>query len=526
MKRAVIYARVSTQRQADDGVSMESQIEQCHVKARLLDAEVVEVFRDDGVSGRSDKRPGFQAALAYCAAHRVSHFVCWSTSRFGRNLEEALKNTKQLMEWGTRAAYVHQDIDLDTEGGWMLGVMTGMMDEMYSRNVARDTLRSQISAAKDGFFCGGRTPYGYRIEKVGKRSRLAVDEDQAAIVRKMFELALAEELGAQSVALRMNAAGLLREGKTWSKNAVMLILKNQSYMGMRLFNKTNFKTREAKPADEVVQVASHPAIVSKEDFLKVQIMMRERSPHEVGGTAKSCFAFTGLLKCGICGGQLQIINGTGRGHRPYNYYGCVAHKRGAVRCCLHNFPAEKFDNWMVDEILDKVLTVSVVEKVVQEIHSNAGKWAQEREMRRKALVKELRDTERKSEAIFQVIETQGKSAPSLPALMERLAVLRESKKNVEYALTELETREPPDYREVKVDPKIAVETIQNVIKACPDPKRLRMLLGTFVQQISVNNASVVVEYREDAIFLRSPTPTVHSGITWLLDQGSNLGPTD
>ena len=65
MKRAIIYARVSTQRQADDGVSMESQIEQCRVKAHALGTEVVEVFRDDGVSGRSDKRPGFQAALAY-----------------------------------------------------------------------------------------------------------------------------------------------------------------------------------------------------------------------------------------------------------------------------------------------------------------------------------------------------------------------------------------------------------------------------------------------------------------------------
>ncbi len=231
MRLNFLSARVSTQRQADDGVSMESQIEQCQVKAKALGAEVVHVFRDDGVSGRTDNRPGFQAALAYCAAHRVGYFVCWSTSRFGRNLEDALKNTNMLREWGTKAAYVHQDIDLDTDAGWMLGVMTGMMDEIYSRNVARDTLRSMITASRDGFFVGGHVPFGYRIERVGKRSKLSIDEDDAPTVRQMFTMALDEGLGAQAVALRLNAAGLKRKGKPWGKNSVAIILN--AYSGER-----------------------------------------------------------------------------------------------------------------------------------------------------------------------------------------------------------------------------------------------------------------------------------------------------
>lgn len=514
MKRAVIYARVSTQRQADDGVSMESQIEQCRVKALSLGAEVAEVFRDDGVSGRTDNRPGFQAALAYCAAHRVSHFVCWSTSRFGRNLEDALKNANQLREWGTKAAYVHQDIDLETDAGWMLGVMTGMMDEIYSRNVARDTLRSMITASRDGFFVGGRAPFGYRIERVGKRSKLAVDEDQAAIVRMMFNLALNEGMGAQAVALRMNATGLIRNGKPWGKNSVMNILKNRSYMGERMFNQVRRKVAERKPKEEQVRVASHPEIISKEDFEKVQTMMKERSPHEVGGTPKSCFAFTGLLQCAVCGETLQITNGTGRGKISYSYYSCLAHKKGAPRCLLKNTPAAAFDAWMVDELLAKVLTPNVVSKVVTEIRANGGKWADERELRRKALVKEMREAERKQEAIFETIEEMGKGAASVPGLMDRLNVHRATVSNVQYALDELETRPAPDYDLVNIDPEVAVEAIGSVIRACPDPKQLRMLLSTFVDKIVLSNSTAVVDYREDAL-LRSPTPTVHSGVRWL-----------
>ena len=514
MKRAVIYARVSTRRQADDGVSMESQIEQCRVKALALGAEVDRVFRDDGKSGRTDNRPGFQEALAYCAGHRVSYFVCWSTSRFGRNLEDALKNANQLREWGTKAAYVHQDIDLETDAGWMLGVMTGMMDEIYSRNVARDTLRSMITASRDGFFVGGRAPYGYEVVKVGKRSKLVVHEDSACIVRMMFAHALNDSLGAQAVAQRLNADGLTRAGKAWGKNTVALILKNPSYMGQRLFNQIKRKNRDAKPPEDVVRVASHPAIVSVEDFEKVQAMMKDRIPHAQGGTPRATFAFAGLLRCGICSQTLQIRNGTGRGKRLYSYYACLAHKNGAARCCLKAVPAEAFDAWMVDELLGKVLTVQVVTQVVKDIRANGGRWAKERGQRRLAMVRELREAEGRRNKIYDILEMSGDKTPTLEDLTGRLRSLNESIKNVTQALQELEVNTAPDYDQVEVDPAEAVRTIRAVISGCTDAKRLRGLLGTFVDHIVVNNTAVTVEYREDAL-LRSPTPTVHSGVNWL-----------
>jgi hypothetical protein len=109
--------------------------------------------------------------------------------------------------------------------------------------------------------------------------------------------------------------------------------------------------------------------------------------------------------------------------------------------------------------------------------------------------------------------------------MQRLAEHGETIKNVEFALRELESRPAPDYDLVDIDAQTAVDAITGVIRACPDPKQLRMLLSTFVEKITLTNSTAVVEYREDAL-LRSPTPTVHSGVRWLLDLGSNQGPTD
>ena len=517
MKRAVIYARVSRMRDADENVSVPSQIDNCRTKAEALECEVVQVFRDDGISGRSDDRPGFQAALAYCAAHSVDYFVTWSTARFARNLEERLKNTSALMRYGTKTVFVTQDINPETDEGWMMGVMTGMFDELMSRNVAKDTLRSMISSSREGFFVGGRAPFGYQVVKDGKRSRLAVDDAQAVIVRKMFEMALLESLGAQAIAIRLNAAGLKRGEKGWGKNSVSLILKNPSYKGERQFNRFNRRRRVLNAEEAIIKIPSHPAIIPADDFDKVQTMMKARTPHEVGGTPKSCFAFTGLLRCGVCNSQLQITNGTGRSGITYSYYSCLAHKVGASRCLLKNVPAEGFDAWMVDELLDKVLTTSVVEKVIAEVRAGSGKWAEERSQRRKAMVRELREAERKRENIYETIESLGRNAIGVSELMERLAMHRESVNTLTRAIDELETSQAPDYDLVDLDPKVAVEAIGEVIRACPDPKQLRMLLATFVAKITVANATVTVEYREDAL-LRSPCPTVHSGGKWLPNQ--------
>ena len=134
-------------------------------------------------------------------------------------------------------------------------------------------------------------------------------------------------------------------------------------------------------------------------------------------------------------------------------------------------------------------------------------------------MKELRDAEARRHNLYEVLETQGKNAPNLGDLTVRLRQLNDTVRGIEVALQELEERKAPDYNAIEVDPQQALETIHAVIRACTDAKRLRALLGTFVEKITVSNASVIVDYREDAL-LRSPAPSVHSGANWLPVEGS------
>ncbi|EGW52998.1 recombinase family protein [Candidatus Endoriftia persephonae] len=159
-KTAVIYARVSTARQAEDELPLESQIQQCAAKAESLGARVDRIFVDEGRSGRYDDRPDFQAAIAYCEVMSPDYLITWSTSRFARNKIDAGMYKLRLAKAGIDIQYVSLNIDRNTDGGWVTESVLELFDELYSRQVSADTTRSMLKNAQEGYFNGGRVPFG------------------------------------------------------------------------------------------------------------------------------------------------------------------------------------------------------------------------------------------------------------------------------------------------------------------------------------------------------------------------------
>jgi site-specific DNA recombinase len=525
MKRAVIYARVSKQR--EESVSIEAQIEQCTARAAQLGASVVQVFLDDGISGREAKnRAAFLKAKVYCEAANVDYFITWSTSRFARNLMELFKSEAELREIGTKLECLNADTDDDTDAGFISKVFNGAMDEMYSRQVARDTLRSQKKSAAAGYFTGGCMPFGYRPVKEGQKTRLEINPETAPIVLKAFDLFLQGGLGVQAIALQLNHLGMLRAGKRWGKNTVNYLLKNEVYTGMKTFNKTHRKTRKIKPRAEWVQVESHPALVSREDFERVQAMMEQRTPHAGGrgGTPLSTFLFTGLVQCGICSEKLQISNGTGRAGVRYSYYGCMAHKKGAPRCLFRKVRADLLDEWLLGEILERVITPPVMVQAMEDLASAGAEWIREREAKRTALVKAMRELEGRRERLFELLEAGGKDTVDLALVAKRLRDRSAELEQLQRELVALEATPAPG-RVVKIDPAVAVEVMREVIGEA-DTKKKRAFLGAFIEKVVLAMDVATVDYRSEALLNAGSRTSVHSVNRWLLDLGSNQGPTD
>ncbi|WP_425326702.1 recombinase family protein [Pseudacidovorax intermedius] len=523
MKTAVIYARVSTQRQADEGVSLDAQVEQCRGRAEQLGAEVLKVFRDEGVSGRSTKgRHGFQAAVDFCGQAGVHFFITWATSRVARNAVDLIMAQETLRDGGTRLECLNADVNDDTDAGFINRTFMAAMDELHSRNISRDTLRSQKRVAAEGFFTGGRVPYGYTVVDEGKRRRMVPDADAAATVRRAFDLCLQEGLGAQAIAHALNDAGLFRAGARWGKNSVQYLLNNRVYTGVKTYNRKHSRTGRAKPLDEWVSVDAHEPLISKEAFERAQTMIKDRTPHEGGGTPRSEFVFAGKLTCGICSSLLQITNGTSRSGALYSYYSCVAHKHGRPQCLFRPIRADLMDEWLTQTILERVLTPEVVSKALDDVAAMTETWLRDREAARGRLVRDLRAVEGKRDGLLDFVAEHGRATPA-----DVIGKLNEARAQIDELQAELDRLERAKVprRNRHIDPEVAIEVMHETIMAA-DAKKKRAFMGAFLDQITVSNSEVEVAYRADALLQTGPVKDVHSGLDWLPDLGSNQGPTD
>lgn len=512
MKRAVIYARVSKSR--EESVSIEAQIEHCTARAAQLGASVVQVFLDDGISGREARnRTAFLQAKAYCEAANVDYFITWSTARFARNMLELFLSERELRDVGTKLMCLNADIDDETDTGFVNKAINGLMDEMYSRQVARDTLRSQKQSAAAGFFTGGGVPFGYRTVKDGVRSRMDVDPAEAPVAARIFALCMSG-YGAQAIAMALNEAGQLRRGKRWGKNSINYILKNEVYRGLKTFNKTHRRTRKTKAREEWVQVASHPALVTPDDFEKVQAMLEERTPHHLhGGATRSTWLFVGLVQCAMCGENLQIRTGKGRAGAVYSYYACLGHKKGGVRCLSRAIRADHFDEHVLGEVLDHVITPEAMQDAVVDLMAAGAEWIQARADRRAQIVAEIRDQERKRDNLFDLLEASGRNTPDLAIVSQRLRERTDALQQLQNDLIALETApvpgKPPD-----IEPEVAVEVMRDVISHC-DAQKKRAFLGAFIERITVAPEGMTVEYHPEALLNAGAGTSVRSTNRWL-----------
>jgi len=514
---AVIYARVSTARQADDGLPIESQIEHAHRKAAVIGASVMREFVDAGISGRTDDRPAFQEAVAYCKAYSIDYFICWSTSRFARNKLDAALYKRELDKAGTKIVYVNCDLDRSTDSGWMMESILEIFDEHYSRQVSADTLRSMMKNARDGYWNGGVLPFGYAVQKVGKRKRLVINECEAVTVREIFNHCL-RGLGSKSIAMALNEIGMLsRGGRRWSKNTITNTLKNDIYAGYVVFNRMNRATGRHRPRDEWIVTKAHDAIIKEDDFMTVLKIMGERSPKKGGGSPHSGFVFTGLLRCGLCGNSLQISSGTGR-NKVYHYYQCWSALKG-LGCKSRPIPATWLDDWLLGIITEKVLTRDSLVEIVTEIKDASRDWVRDRANRRDLMVRHLRDVEARLRNLYDILELHGKDAPNLGDLTLRMRELRDLRDKTEIDLIKLEEESEPIVDVSDTEITEMAELMRDIVLSTADRKKVREFLSMFIDELVISGQEVILKYNRERLMNRASLGAVHSNAVWLPDMG-------
>jgi len=235
MRPAVAYLRVSTDDQTE-GVSLDAQEAKVRAWATLYEYELVRVFQDAGISGRTTrKRPDVQAAIKEaCRLH--CPLVFYSLSRFSRNLREAIEMLELLEKNGASLASVVQRYDTSTVTGWIAFVMEAFLAELEVRQISERTSHA-LQFIKSNGGRAGQVPYGYDVDesKPVTRTRrgkeevryphLLVNSAEQAVLALIQDAYRAME-SYNGVARELNERGIpSKNGGKWHAQTVKGVLK-------------------------------------------------------------------------------------------------------------------------------------------------------------------------------------------------------------------------------------------------------------------------------------------------------------
>lgn len=511
MPTAVIYARVSTVKQAEDELPIASQVERCEEKAKALEATVERVFKDEGISGSTDARPAFQECIDYCNRTTPDFLITWSTSRFARNKVDAGLYKLQLEKAGVNLVYVSQAFDRSTDAGWMTESILELFDEFYSRQVAADTTRAMIKNARDGYWNGGMVVFGYRAEVAPdnpKRKRLVMNPVEAVVVEEVFNLRLAG-MGAKAIADTLTDRGVTNRGRKWNKKSVLHLLQNPAVMGCTVFGRHDKKTKRLKPPDEWIVVPSFEPILSKDTFDQVRALMNESTPIPGEGSSKSTWLFTGMMRCPD-GLLMQIKSGRGRTKRYY-YYACRAQDGGET---MKPIRADQFDPWMLSIVMDRILTPENLLDVVKDLRLATRTWEKEHMKRLQKVQAALTDLANRNNRLYDVLELQGQEAPNLGDLADRLQTNKKSIHALEKKLMDINAEEPPALDVSDEDAAELAGALRYIISSSEDPKTVRNFLKGFIEGIQIGPDGVQINYHPGVLVMNREQAPVHSSGRW------------
>ena len=305
-RRVAGYARVSTDSD-EQFTSYEAQVDY-YTKyiQRNPNWSFVEVYTDEGISAVMTKhRDGFNRMIEDALAGRIDLIVTKSVSRFARNTVDSLTTVRKLKDKGVEVYFEKENIyTLDSKGELLITIMSSLAQE-ESRSISENVTWGKRKQFADGKVC---LPYGRFLgyEK-GEDGLPKIVPEQAKIVTYIYDLFMTG-LTPNLICKRLMAEGIPSpSGKEkWAASTVRSILTNEKYMGDALLQKeftVDFLQKKKKVNEgEVPQYYvenSHPAIISRELFMRVQAEFKRRQQYGHSYNGKSIFSTR--IVCGDCG---------------------------------------------------------------------------------------------------------------------------------------------------------------------------------------------------------------------------------
>ncbi len=500
--KAYLYARVSSEAQAERGTSIPSQLELIRAYAKRSNIQIIKEFIDEAQSATSDNRPQFQEMISLCRAnpYGIDTILVWKLSRFARNRTDSVVYKKLLSKEGIRVLSVSEPIE-DSPEGRILEGMIEIIDNYYSENLSKETMRGLRQAALQGYHCGGNPPYGYCLKSVQVGNSVkkvwGVHPKEAEAIRIIYNMH-ANGSTYESITKKLEELDHKPRSKSsWSKSSLSEILRRRCYSGIHYYNTRKSKDlgkrvflRQEKDPSEWIEVKV-PQLVDDETFNAVKQKMGKRKFKNLRKTTHQILS--GLIICGKCG-QPYFIRSYYMGKYPY--YRCSTKmKKGLEACDNRNIRGDELDQAILEQVRETIFSEENLKKYRTLITESVEDERKELQDLLKRLENKQQELEKKKSIYYEGIET-GKI--SFQLLGERLKQLAEEKEKTQEVILEAEDRlnelpEAKQYDLTKEELLRIRKDLESLIEEA-EPTQKHQFLTKFIQSITVHPDRIIIEY--------------------------------
>jgi len=395
-------------------MSIEAQRRECLNFAVKQQWNLYKVFVDEARSGTSDERAAFQEMIAEAGGKPppFNVILVHKLDRFARNRYDSIKYKSLLRRKGIKVISATQPIiGSGDPTEVLLEAMLEGMDEFYSLNLARESLKGMAENARHGWWNGGYAPFGFKAEAIdtekGPKKKLVIEPAEAEIVRHIFTLYRSGR-GVGAIRHLLNTEGVtFRGGRRFTKNVILLILRNEKYCGDATFGKK--VNRRQRPMDwklEPITIKdAHPAIIDRDAWLHVQELLSSRRRERKHPRAvASDYLLSGLITCGYCGANFVGVSANSRGRR-YRYYVCNTQRRaGATGCQQPSLNATVLERLVLEEFKSRMTTREAIAEMIKARNELEQAELEKITKRVDELEGEIADTARRRGRLYQLIE--------------------------------------------------------------------------------------------------------------------------
>jgi site-specific DNA recombinase len=466
MNAAAIYARVSTDEQGK-GFSLSTQVKQCLAAAEQKGYTISsDYIFEDQFTGASMERPGLDRLRRLAQSGAIERVFVLETDRLARKAAYIVLIEEEFEKLRAPIEYVLEQYDNSPEGMLQRSIR-GVIAEYEKAKTRQRSLRNKKERIERGFvLVGVMAPYGYSYVKGQHQGWLQINEEEARIVRLIFEWYvygddLGQKLGSCAIAARLSQMGVptrfdaqgktkrRKQGGTWSISTVKHILQNETYAGVWHYGKhqrTAHSTHARRNRDEWMPV-SVPAIITRELYEAAQ---RQSQINLVRAKRNSRYSYLlqGRLSCPTCGRAFHCEADTRDQATTGNrfYYRCPGQRRAysddfAHCSCSRSLRADVWDErvWKrlegvlknPDRIMNEVRTRT--ELVDEEVGKLQG-WLDTLEGKIEQIV------EKRARLVDMALDTELSSALTKEMLTEKAKQLADEQRRYEYEAAQLRTR--------------------------------------------------------------------------------------